>query len=82
MAETPYVEANALLAAQSGDDDELYTLVNGMTPGEVVELYRATTKLGNALWEYMQSTHEDVLTDAGAEPGEVRTHGRRHRKAG
>lgn len=42
---TNYIESNALLAIQSGDDDHARELLRGMLPNELRELYLAADQL-------------------------------------
>jgi hypothetical protein len=46
---SPFVEAQAIIAAQEGDIAELDRLVAGMLPGERVELAVASFRLLDAL---------------------------------
>lgn len=41
MPETPYIEANALLAMQQGDWDGVREMLKGLLPGELSTLDRA-----------------------------------------
>ncbi|MFD7161217.1 hypothetical protein ACFV9C_41995 [Kribbella sp. NPDC059898] len=49
MSETPYIEANLILAEQRGDDDVVDQMIDDLLPGERRELVEACDRLARKL---------------------------------
>lgn len=56
--ETPYTETEALLAVMNEDDERLKSVLDGLLPGEIRELYQQVGKLSTELWTRIQDSTE------------------------